>query len=115
MRGMMCGRSRLAGQNDGPGPTRRHSACRYLQSIVWACVVPLICLYMIDMKITQSHLTFYRQKKVPIPSWAGGLKYPNQGGSIHELINIQAAQYDRRLESCNLLALIRLASKNFTS
>lgn len=66
------------------------------------------------MKITQAHLTFYRQQKAPVPTWGQSLKYPNQGGGIHELINAQAEKYDRRLEACNLIALIQTASRNFT-
>ncbi len=65
------------------------------------------------MKITQSHLTFYRQKKAPPPDWAKSLKYPDQGGSIDELINIQADKHDRRLEATNLCRLIQSVRRNF--
>jgi hypothetical protein len=73
------------------------------------------------MKLTQAHLSFYREQKTPTPQWAVRMaqerKYPwaqtLPKTNVNELINSQEPKPDRRLEAVNLCHLIRLASRGF--
>lgn len=44
-----------------------------------------------EIFLTPLHLTFYRQKKAPAPSWAGVVSDRESQISINDLINIQVA------------------------
>lgn len=67
------------------------------------------------MKLSQSHINFYREQKTPMPQWAidwaKKRKYPwsqrVKFTDVNELINWQIEKYDRRLEACNLCHLVK--------
>lgn len=67
------------------------------------------------MKITKTHLRFWRERKVPAPGWVGRINPRDRpvSVSVHQLINAQAKDplNDCAMQVQNTLVLIRLAMK----
>jgi hypothetical protein len=63
------------------------------------------------MKITQSHYTFWMEKRTPTPTWAAPFETKRAKVSIHALIN---AQVEARMDTVvhNALQLVQLRRKN---
>jgi hypothetical protein len=74
------------------------------------------------MIITADHIQFYRERKVPRPSWAPAIKTSKVLGrvyaqetlvSVHTLINAQVPEVRKhRTEPNNLIHLIRLVQSH---
>lgn len=65
------------------------------------------------MKITQSHYTFWMEKRTPTPTWAATVAPKVGKVSIHYLINAQVDDGRRRsVEPGNTIAILRSARKH---
>lgn len=70
------------------------------------------------MIVTRSHVQFYREQKVPRPSWAPAITRTHFGVSevavdINTLINAQVPEYKKhRTEPHNLIHLVRLVQRH---
>lgn len=70
------------------------------------------------MKLTRDHLTFYQEKKTPLPRWVSKIAQPKlkylrtdfskPRVSIHRLIEVQVEHRPKYLEAQNLCAIVRL-------
>jgi hypothetical protein len=72
------------------------------------------------VKITQSHLLFWQEKRAPTPTWAAGVAKKMRPVDVNHLINVQVERYPGAgpapsSEPGNTLAILRMSRRHFPS